>query len=70
MYRTASDAIGLEPNECLFVDNDRDCVLGALRLGYRACAISRYQKPPDDDDLTWVTDLNDVLLLLPDSVTS
>ena len=69
MYRTASEALGLEPYECLFVDNDRECVLGAMRLGYRACAISRYREPPSDD-LTWVSDLNGVLALLPDRVSS
>lgn len=69
MYQTASEALGLEPHECLFVDNDRDCVLGALRLGYQACGISRYGAPPNDE-LTWVTDLNEVVRLLPDTATS
>ena len=67
MYRTASDTLGLRPEDCLFVDNDRDCVLGAVQLGYQACAISRYGEPPNDD-LTWVTDLKGVLDLLPERV--
>lgn len=63
MYGTASDALGLEPSECLFVDNDVDCLLGAIRLGYRGCGISRYGDPPEDA-LTWVTDMDGVLRLL------
>ena len=51
------------------MDNDRDCVLGAVQLGYQACAISRYGEPPNDD-LTWVTDLKGVLDLLPERVRS
>ena len=69
MYRAASDALGLEPAECLFVDNDPDCVFGAIRLGYQACAISRYGAPPDDG-LRWVSDMEGVLRLLPREVKS
>jgi putative hydrolase of the HAD superfamily len=48
MYRTASDALGLEPSECVFVDNAPDCVLGALELGYHACGIPSYGEPAGD----------------------
>lgn len=41
IYHAASNALGLKPSECLFVDNAPDCVLGALELGYHACGISR-----------------------------
>jgi putative hydrolase of the HAD superfamily len=64
MYRTASEALGLEPPECLFVDNDADCVQGALALGYHACGISRYGEPPDDG-LDWIRSMDDLLELVP-----
>jgi HAD superfamily hydrolase (TIGR01509 family) len=35
MYRHASDALGLEPAECLFVDDDPELVAAALELGYQ-----------------------------------
>ena len=69
MYRTASDGLGLKPSECLFVDNDVDCLLGALELGYRTCGISRYGGPPDDG-LTWVTDMDGLLRLIKPEVES
>lgn len=69
MYHAASDGLGLEPSECLFVDNDVDCLLGALELGYRACGISRYGDPPDDG-LTWVTDMDGLLRLVEREVAS
>ncbi|MCA1677722.1 MAG: HAD-IA family hydrolase, partial [Actinobacteria bacterium] len=41
MYRTASDALGLEPSECFYVDDDPALVEAALALGYRGAAIRR-----------------------------
>ncbi len=41
MYRTASDALGLEPAECFYVDDDPALVAAALALGYRGAAIRR-----------------------------
>ena len=63
MYTHASDALGLEPSECLFVDNDPDCVRGAARLGYWSYGISRYGEPPGDG-ITWVRDLDGLLHIL------
>ena len=34
MYRHASDALGLAPAECLFVDDDPELVAAAIDLGY------------------------------------
>jgi FMN phosphatase YigB (HAD superfamily) len=34
MYRHASDALGLRPEECLFVDDDPELVAAAVELGY------------------------------------
>ena len=63
MYLFASQGLGLEPSECLFVDNDADCVLGALKLGYQACGIARYEEPAEDG-LTWIRDMAGLLRLL------
>ena len=41
MYRTASDALGLSPAECFYVDDDPALVEAALALGYRGAAIRR-----------------------------
>jgi HAD superfamily hydrolase (TIGR01509 family) len=41
MYQTASDALGLRPGECLFVDDDAALVAAAIVLGYRGVAICR-----------------------------
>jgi FMN phosphatase YigB (HAD superfamily) len=62
MDRTARDALGLRPCECLFVDAPV-CVLGALELGYHACGISRYEEPRDDG-LNWARSIDDVLDLV------
>ena len=73
MYRTASDALGLSPAECLFVDNDLGCLRGAAVLGYPVCGISRYGPPPAGSDdghdgdaggFPWVSDLTGVLRLV------
>jgi HAD superfamily hydrolase (TIGR01509 family) len=41
MYRTASDALGLRPAECFYVDDDPTLVAAAVALGYRGAAICR-----------------------------
>ena len=64
MYRTASDALGLRPEDCLFVDNDQDCLQGALDLGYQVCGISRYSELPPSAAIPWVADLDGVLALV------
>ncbi|MGH3848375.1 MAG: HAD family hydrolase [Pseudonocardiaceae bacterium] len=59
MFRTASERLGLEPDECVFVDDNRDNLLGALSLGYHACGIARYHEPPSDE-LVWVRNLDEL----------
>lgn len=49
MYRTASDALGLAPAECLYVDDDPALVRAAVALGYRGAAICRCGSPPPAD---------------------
>lgn len=41
MYRHASDALGLEPAQCLFIDDDPELVRAAIELGYAGRALSR-----------------------------
>lgn len=41
MYRAGSDALGLAPNECLFIDDDPTLVDAAVRLGYAGVVIDR-----------------------------
>ena len=49
MYRTASEALGLTPAECFYVDDDPALVRTALVLGYRGAAICRDGSPPVGD---------------------
>ena len=41
MYRHASEGLGLEPDECLFVDDDPALVRAAINLGYQGLAMCR-----------------------------
>ena len=41
MYRHASEGLGLEPGECLFVDDDPALVRSAIDLGYQGLAMCR-----------------------------
>jgi putative hydrolase of the HAD superfamily len=41
MYKAGSDALGLAPAECVFIDDDPDLVAAALDLGYHAFAVDR-----------------------------
>jgi putative hydrolase of the HAD superfamily len=46
MYRAGSDALGLPPHECIFVDDAPDLVAAAIELGYGGTAIVRTSDPP------------------------
>jgi HAD superfamily hydrolase (TIGR01509 family) len=48
MYAHASDALGLDPAECLFVDDDPGLVAAAIDLGYQGCAVVRDGGQADD----------------------
>jgi putative hydrolase of the HAD superfamily len=41
MYQHASDALGLPPGDCLFLDDDPDNVVAAIGLGYHGLAVLR-----------------------------
>jgi putative hydrolase of the HAD superfamily len=41
MYRAGSDALGLAPAECHFVDDDPQLVTAAIELGYEGVTLLR-----------------------------
>lgn len=41
MYRHASEALGMSPGECVFVDDDAELVAAAIELGYVGRALCR-----------------------------
>jgi putative hydrolase of the HAD superfamily len=45
IYRHASDALGLDPSQCLFVDDEPENVTGAITLGYAARLMCRNNEP-------------------------
>ncbi len=61
MYRHASDALGVEPRRCLFVDDSPPLVETALELGYQGCAVlrdgSRHDRIPSITDLSELIEL-------------
>lgn len=63
MYRHASDGLGLEPHECLFVDDVPELVAAAIELGYEAVMMRRNDEPVPAG-MRAVTDLRQVLDLL------
>ncbi|MEV6967758.1 HAD-IA family hydrolase [Hamadaea sp. NPDC051192] len=63
MYRHASDALGLAPGQCLFVDDAPDLVEAALALGYQGRAVLR--TPPERPcPVDWVTGIDQLLPLV------
>lgn len=62
MYRAGSDALGLSPNECLFVDDAPELVAAAIELGYGGTTITRAADPPAA--VPWITSLDDLLPIL------
>jgi putative hydrolase of the HAD superfamily len=59
MYRAGSDALGLPPGECLFVDDDPDLVAAAIGLGYGGTAIVRTAEPPTT--IPWIGTLEELV---------
>ncbi len=62
MYHHASDALGLGPSACLFVDDDPRLVEAAIELGYQGCAVVRSAEPVSG--VPTVPDLRGILTLL------
>jgi putative hydrolase of the HAD superfamily len=59
MYRAGSDALGLPPDECVFVDDAPDLVAAAIQLGYGGTAIVRGSDPPTT--VPWIGTLEDLV---------
>jgi putative hydrolase of the HAD superfamily len=63
MYRAGSDALGLAPAECLFVDDDPELVAAAIRLGYQGVAVVRDLGTGPAPATPWITSLRELPLL-------
>jgi len=63
MYRHASDALGLEPAECMFVDDDPALVAAALRLGYQGRWMQRTSSERGDAAVPAVSSLAELIEL-------
>jgi putative hydrolase of the HAD superfamily len=63
MYRAGSEALALQPGECLFVDDDPDLVAAAIGLGYEGRAIRR-SDGESPSDVPVITDLREVVDLV------
>ncbi len=63
IFEAARAVVGLEPAECLFVDDDPDLVRAARELGYQAAAMCRPPTPPNES-VPSVADLRQVLDLV------
>lgn len=63
MYRHASDALGLEPAECVFIDDDPDLVAAALKLGYQGRWMRRTDADPGDAPVPAVSSLAELIEL-------
>jgi putative hydrolase of the HAD superfamily len=46
MYAAGSDLLGLNPGDCLFIDDDPQLVSAAIQLGYHRAALTREGQPP------------------------
>jgi HAD superfamily hydrolase (TIGR01509 family) len=62
MYGHASDALGLAPGQCLFVDDDPRLVEAAIALGYQGCAVLRGGS--ECADVPSITDLRGLLSMI------
>jgi putative hydrolase of the HAD superfamily len=63
MYRHASDALGLQPAECVFVDDGPDLVAAALKLGYQGRWMQRTGAHHADAAVPAVTSLAELIEL-------
>lgn len=64
MYRHASDALGLAPGECLFVDDDPQLVAAAVALGYQGRAMLREPGSVPPGDVAAISSLTELLDLV------
>ncbi|MEZ0109420.1 putative hydrolase of the HAD superfamily [Catenulispora sp. EB89] len=67
MYHHASEALGLAPADCLFVDDDPELVAAAIALGYQGRAMIRPEDArtrPEDVDVPVISSLTELLSLV------
>lgn len=62
IYRAGSDALGLPPHECVFVDDAPELVAAAIEFGYGGTTITRAATPPTA--MPWITSLDDLVPIL------
>jgi HAD superfamily hydrolase (TIGR01509 family) len=60
MYRHASDALGLPPDDCLFLDDDPSLVAAAIALGYHGLAVLR-QPDQTSDGVPYIRSIDALL---------
>jgi putative hydrolase of the HAD superfamily len=60
MYRHASDALRLAPEDCLFLDDDPSLVAAAIALGYQGLAVLR-QPDQTTDDVPYIRSIDALL---------
>jgi putative hydrolase of the HAD superfamily len=63
MYHHASDALGLDPAQCVFVDDDPALVAAAIELGYDGRAVCRGDNTPPGCDVPVIASLEELLVL-------
>jgi putative hydrolase of the HAD superfamily len=67
MYRHASDALGIEPADCLFVDDDPSLVAAAIDLGYQGRWMRCDSRAGEycDQDVQAIVTLSELIQLFP-----
>jgi putative hydrolase of the HAD superfamily len=65
MYHHASEALGLPPSECLFLDDDPELVAAAIALGYHGRAVIRHGVP-ENDGVPSIATIDEILPLFED----
>jgi HAD superfamily hydrolase (TIGR01509 family) len=61
MYRHTSDALGLAPDECLFVDDDPELVAAAIDLGYQGRWMRRGERASGGRDVAAISSLSELI---------
>ncbi|MEU8231362.1 HAD-IA family hydrolase [Actinoplanes sp. NPDC048967] len=61
MYRAGSDALGLSPADCLFVDDDPELVAAAVRLGYQGVTMVRDPDGTAPPATRWIASLSELV---------
>jgi HAD superfamily hydrolase (TIGR01509 family) len=64
MYHHASDALGLSPADCLFVDDDPQLVAAAVALGYQGLAMVRDARADEAPGVPGISSLTELLDLV------